>query len=103
MGKRNYQTSSMFSLPVGWLMLHLLPFLGFSAPTPISHWSCFDSHAILDIQLYTLGGFTQKEMDDSNRRSKPRSNCEKKSDVVGVESPSQNVAFSSVDFSVQTI
>lgn len=65
----------------------------FSAPTPISHWSCFWlSCAILDIQLYTLSGFTQKEMDDSNRRSKHRSNCEKKSDVVK-ESPSQNVAF----------
>lgn len=92
-GKRNSQTSGTFSFPGGRRRPHLLLLLGFSAPTPIGHWSCFDSHAILDICGIARAVLSKRKC-LLNKGSKPGSNCESKSHLVEVESPSQNAGWS---------
>ena len=92
-GKRNYQTSGIFSFPFGRLRPHLLLLLRFSAPTHISHWSCFASHAILDICVIVQVVLSKRKC-LLNKSSKPGSNCESKSDPVEAESHSQNARVS---------
>lgn len=102
-GKRHYLTSGIFSFPVGWLRPQVLLLLGFSPPTPIHPWGCFDSHAILGIPGYVLGGAVQTEMSLEQKQQTRKQLWKLSQTLWGLTSQNAGLSQCWFFFSIQTL